>query len=113
MIILSGAPPDTIVFVFIVIFGGFVLPTVLIGIVTISFDEASRRGRELAAISSSMNEMLAAAQLHLPDFFTVIVTQLVPIYVLNHSREPAHVLMNLMVSSIPLGIMLGGKELMV
>lgn len=36
-----------LIFFFIVIIGSFILPTVLIGIVAISFDEATRRGRQL------------------------------------------------------------------
>ena len=62
-------------FVFIVIFGGFVLPTVLIGIVTISFDEASRRGKEATAIADSMAEMTTKARQVLPDFFTVCLVR--------------------------------------
>ena len=51
-------------FFFVVIFGGYVLPTVLIGIVSISFDEASNRANELQAMLSGMNQVRSTVYTH-------------------------------------------------
>ena len=46
-------------FFFVVIFGGYVLPTVLIGIVSISFDEASNKAEQVQEMVKE-----AVVQLH-------------------------------------------------
>jgi hypothetical protein len=39
-----------VIVLFLAVFGGFVIPTVLIGIVSISFDESTRRGNNKEVI---------------------------------------------------------------
>ena len=55
---------------FIVIFGAFVLPTVLIGIVAISFDEASRKAENVQAMVSKMELVMDDARAKMPGYFT-------------------------------------------
>ena len=54
----------------IIIFGGYVLPTVLIGIVSISFDDASRKARVISGMLKEMNEVVEKAKEDLPLFIT-------------------------------------------
>lgn len=54
----------------IVIFGGFVLPTVLIGIVAISFEEATRKAANMQEMMSKMDEVMEEAKLKMPGFVT-------------------------------------------
>ena len=54
----------------IIVFGGYVLPTVLIGIVAISFDDASRKARTMIGMIEEMNEVVENAKKDLPAFIT-------------------------------------------
>jgi len=58
------------IFFIVVIFGSYILPTVLIGIVAISFDEASRRAEALKEMHKGMHKVVADAEASLPRFFT-------------------------------------------
>ena len=58
------------IFFFLVISGAFILPTVLIGIISISFDEASRRASQVEEMQTKMERIKADAVAVLPDFFT-------------------------------------------
>jgi len=60
------------VFVFfcIIILGAYVLPTVLIGIVVISFEEASRKAEQMQEMLTKMVTVIGEAQEEMPDFFT-------------------------------------------
>jgi hypothetical protein len=49
------------IFFFIVILGAYVLPTVLVGIVSISFDEASRRNEALQEMEDKMARVATEA----------------------------------------------------
>ena len=57
------------VFLFIVVFGSYVLPTVLIGTVAISFDEATKRLAQNKAIMDGMRDVIRAARNNMPRFF--------------------------------------------
>ena len=54
----------------IVIVGSFVLPTVLIGIVAISFEEATQRAANKKAVIKSMDGIMEQAHKLLPGYFT-------------------------------------------
>ena len=56
-------------FFIVIIFGAYVLPTVLIGIVAISFDEASRASQAQEDAKEGMDNVIAQASLDLPEFF--------------------------------------------
>jgi len=60
------------VFIFfcIIILGAYVLPTVLIGIVVISFEEASRKAEQMQEMLTKMVTVIGEAQEEMPDFFT-------------------------------------------
>jgi Ca2+-binding EF-hand superfamily protein len=53
----------------LVIFGSFMLPTVLIGIVSIKFDEASQRAEKYAKSMAETDRIVETAKAELPDFF--------------------------------------------
>ena len=59
-----------LIFVFIIIVGAYVLPTVLIGIVVISFEEASRKSSQVEEMMSRMATIIGDAQEQMPWFFT-------------------------------------------
>jgi len=54
----------------LVIMGSYILPTVLIGIVSISFDEANRRASALQEMQEKMIRVQTLAKEDLPDFFS-------------------------------------------
>lgn len=54
----------------IVILGSFVLPTVLIGIVAISFEEAIQKAARRIEMMASMNDLMEQVQARLPGYFT-------------------------------------------
>jgi hypothetical protein len=54
----------------IVILGSFVLPTVLIGIVAISFEEATRKAANMQAVMASMDGIMEQVNAQLPGYFT-------------------------------------------
>jgi Ca2+-binding EF-hand superfamily protein len=54
----------------IVIFGAYVLPTVLIGVVSIKFDEATRYADTARHLKKHTKPLIEQAQQHLPDFFS-------------------------------------------
>lgn len=58
------------IFLFIIIVGAYVLPTVLIGIVVISFEEASRKSEQMQEMVSKMVSVIGDAREQMPDFFT-------------------------------------------
>ena len=58
-------------FVLVVLVGAFVLPTVLIGIVSIKFDEASRYADTLRGLRKDEGRILEEAKESIPGFFTV------------------------------------------
>jgi hypothetical protein len=58
------------IFLFIIIVGAYVLPTVLIGIVVISFEEASRKSEQMQVMVSKMVSVIGDAREQMPDFFT-------------------------------------------
>ena len=67
----SGGPPTLgwpvmFVFLLVIIMGSFVLPTVLIGIVIVSFDESSKRGTQVDEIMKSTAEVEAGCHVHPP-----------------------------------------------
>jgi uncharacterized membrane protein affecting hemolysin expression len=57
------------VIVFVVVCGSYILPVVLIGIVSISFNEATHRSEQLEEMYTGMQEVVAKASAELPDFF--------------------------------------------
>ena len=57
------------VIVFVVVCGSYILPVVLIGIVSISFNEATHRSEQLEEMYTGMQEVFAKASAELPDFF--------------------------------------------
>jgi hypothetical protein len=54
----------------IVILGSFVLPTVLIGIVAISFEEATQKAINVRAVMASMDGVMEQVHERLPGYFT-------------------------------------------
>ena len=58
------------VFTFIVIMSAYILPTTLIGIVIISFDEASKRGELIREQMEKLETVTKEAQAAMPEFFT-------------------------------------------
>ena len=54
----------------IIIFGGYVLPSVLIGIVAISFDEATRHAANVQSMVRKMQKVVADTEQKLPGFFS-------------------------------------------
>jgi hypothetical protein len=57
-------------FLFVVIFGAYVLPTVLIGIVSISFDEATNTAKTVQEMARGVDGVVAQMRHDLPTFFT-------------------------------------------
>jgi len=55
---------------FIVIFGSYVLPTVLIGIVAISFEEATRHSANLQEMMEKMALVMVETEAKMPGYFT-------------------------------------------
>ena len=51
---------------FIIIFGAYVLPTVLIGIVSISFEEATRRSQNLEEMYAKMEKVTGSTSAAVP-----------------------------------------------
>ena len=54
----------------IIVFGAFILPTVLIGIVSVSFEEATRQAHEDEEFYSKMKEISRYNETNLPGFFS-------------------------------------------
>ncbi len=54
----------------IVIFGAYVLPTVLIGIVAISFDDATTKQKMIEGMENEMHRVVDRAKKNLPTFIT-------------------------------------------
>ncbi len=61
---------SALIFIFIIIMGTYVLPTVLIGIVVISFDEASRRATMVDEMIQNTEKAIDDAKTQMPEFFT-------------------------------------------
>ena len=58
------------IFTFIVILCAYILPTTLIGIVIISFDEATKRGALIREQLEKLEVVTADARKAMPNFFT-------------------------------------------
>jgi len=58
------------IFFFILIIGAYILPTVLVGIVVVSFDEATKRGKAIDEMMEEMEETTAEVKKVMPEFFT-------------------------------------------
>jgi len=63
-------------YIFVVVFGGLILPTMLIGIVAISFEESFRRREKESEGLVESARMIDIAQKQMPDFFTPTRTHL-------------------------------------
>ena len=59
-----------VLFFLVVIFGAYVLPTVLIGIVAISFDDATTKNKMLESMVHEMNRVVNQAKATMPTFIT-------------------------------------------
>jgi hypothetical protein len=57
-------------FLFVNIIGAYILPTVLIGIVVVSFNDESKRAANVKEMVSKMRAAVKRVQHELPDFFT-------------------------------------------
>ena len=57
------------IFVFVSIIGAYVLPTVLVGIVAIKFDEASKFSESASQAREEIESVIQKASQALPDFF--------------------------------------------
>jgi len=57
------------VMLFVIVCGSYILPVVLVGIVSISFNEATYRAEQLQEMYSGMQEVIDKARKELPDFF--------------------------------------------
>ena len=57
------------VMLFIIVCGSYILPVVLVGIVSISFNEATYRAEQLQEMYTGMQEVIDKASKELPDFF--------------------------------------------
>ena len=57
-------------FVFLVVVGGLVLPTVLIGIITIAFEKSARKRKRSEQEKAQVAVVVAKARKEMPEFFT-------------------------------------------